>query len=60
MDVELDLDNLLDMLVKGLPMFVADDDFIEYLREVSYYDADSIELDEMVAAWDEWVKENLE
>ena len=60
MDVELDLDTLLDLLVKGVPMYEADDDFIEYLREVTYLDASSVEVDEMVAAWDEWVLENVE
>lgn len=35
---------------------VADDDFIEYLHELSY---DTIEVVELFEEWDNWSSENL-
>lgn len=60
MDLELDLNSLLDMLEQGLPMLVADDDFIEYMRECSYEECSSVELDELIDMWEDWSKENVE
>jgi hypothetical protein len=40
----------------GLPVMVADDDFIEYLREQGI---DSIELDELYLEYEDWAAENV-
>jgi hypothetical protein len=40
-----------------LPVLVADDDFIEYLHEMSF---DTIELAELAEQWTIWALENLE
>jgi hypothetical protein len=42
----------------GLPVLVADDDFIEHLHELGF--ADTIELDDLVFEWIDWAKENVE
>jgi hypothetical protein len=39
-------------------VLVADDDFIEHLREMGF--DDEIELEEALIEWDEWAAENLE
>ena len=42
----------------GLPILVADDDFIEHIREMGF--DDTIELDEAIIEWDDWAAENVE
>jgi len=43
---------------KGLPILVADEDFIEHLYENSFIkDIDVAELNE---EWNDWAKENLD
>lgn len=41
----------------GLPVLVADEDFVEYLREQGY--TSQIDLDELVIEWDDWAAENV-
>ena len=41
----------------GLPVLVADDDFIEHLYEQGFY---SIELEELYVEYADWEKENVE
>lgn len=41
----------------GLVVYVADEDFIEYLHELGY---DTIEEVELYEEWDAWVLENVE
>lgn len=45
------------LVLNGLPVYVADDDFIEHLAEMGY--GSSIESVEMYEEWDIWVKENV-
>ena len=40
----------------GLPIVVADDDFIEYLREQGF---ETIELDELYLEYEDWAAENV-
>lgn len=40
-----------------MPVVVADEDFIEYLHELSY--VDEIELHDLVFEWADWAKENV-
>lgn len=42
----------------GLPIVVADDDFLEHLHEMGF--DDTIELDEAFIEWDDWAAENVE
>ena len=42
---------------KGLPVLVADDDFIEHLHENGFNE--SIEMDELVFEYLDWSKENV-
>lgn len=48
------------LLDQPLPILVADDDFLEYLREHTYEEINSLELDELIMLWNEWEKENVE
>ncbi len=43
---------------KGLPVLVADDDFIEHLHENGY--TETIDSAELLLEWNDWVKENVE
>jgi uncharacterized membrane protein YkgB len=45
------------MEIDGLPVVVADDDFIEYLYEQSY--AGMIDVAELDFEYKEWAKENV-
>jgi hypothetical protein len=45
------------LILNGLPVYVADDDFIEHLAEMGY--GNSIESVEMYEEWDIWEKENV-
>ena len=40
----------------GLPMLVADDDFIEHLHEQGY---STIDVEELYLEWDDWAAENV-
>lgn len=42
----------------GLPVLVADDDFIEHLHEQGFNE--SIELDELFIEYTDWAKENVD
>ena len=42
----------------SLAVYVADEDFIEYIHELGYLD--TIEEVELYEVWDEWVAENVE
>jgi hypothetical protein len=46
------------MTIDNLPVYVADDDFIEHLAEHGF--DHSIEQDELYIEYDDWVKENVE
>jgi hypothetical protein len=48
--------NMEDLTYNGLPVMVADDDFIEHLREQGF---DSIELDELYLEYEDWAAENV-
>lgn len=41
-----------------LPVLVADDDFLEHLREQSFMG--TIEMDDLLFEWVDWSKENVE
>ena len=41
----------------GLPVVVADDDFIEHLHENGFQE--SIDVAELNEEWNDWAKENL-
>lgn len=43
---------------KGLPVLVADDDFIEHLHEHGF--SETIEMDELVFEYLDWSKENVD
>lgn len=43
---------------KVLPIVVADDDFIEHLHEMSYYN--TIDIGELNEEWNTWSSENCE
>ena len=45
-----------ELTYKGLPIVVADDDFIEYLREQGF---ETIELDELYLEYEDWAAENV-
>lgn len=45
------------LLLNGLPVYVADDDFIEHLYEMGY--GDSLEEVEMYEEWAIWERENV-
>jgi hypothetical protein len=47
-----------DLLVKGLPVLVADDDFIEHLHELSF--AETIDINDLMFEWIDWAKENVD
>ncbi len=42
---------------KGLPVLVADDDFIEHLHENGF--DETIDVGDLVLEWNDWAKENL-
>lgn len=46
------------LLLDGLPVYVADDDFIEHLHEMGF--EESIEEVELYEEWNSWSRENLE
>jgi hypothetical protein len=46
------------VLLNGLPVLVADDDFLEHLEEDSL--GPTVELDDLLNAWKEWAAENVE
>jgi hypothetical protein len=46
------------MVLNGLPVLVADDDFLEYLQEESL--GPTVELDDLLNAWNEWAAANVE
>jgi len=46
------------MLIEDLPVYVADDDFIEHLAEHGF--DQTIEQDELYIEYGDWVKENVE
>ena len=46
------------LTIDGLPIYVADDDFIEHLAEMGY--DGSIEVNDLELEWDTWVKENVD
>lgn len=43
---------------KGLPVVVADDDFIEHLHENNF--DETIDVAELNEEWNDWAKENLD
>jgi hypothetical protein len=43
---------------KGLPVVVADDDFIEHLYENGF--DETIDVAELNEEWNDWAKENLD
>ena len=43
---------------KGLPVVVADDDFIEHLYETGF--DKTIDVAELNEEWNDWAKENLD
>ena len=43
---------------KGLPVVVADDDFIEHLHEQGFNE--TIDVAELKEEWNDWAKENLD
>jgi hypothetical protein len=43
---------------KGLPVVVADDDFIEHLHELSF--VDTIDVNDLAFEWLDWSKENVD
>lgn len=45
------------LLINGLPVYVADDDFIEYLRECGF--DETIDVGEINEEWNNWAKENV-
>jgi hypothetical protein len=45
------------MNYKGLPVLVADDDFIEHLHEHGY--SETIDIGELSLEWFDWAKENV-
>jgi hypothetical protein len=45
------------MNYKGLPVLVADDDFIEHLHEQGY--SETIDIVELSLEWVDWAKENV-
>jgi hypothetical protein len=45
------------LLVNGLPVYVADDDFIEHLHENGF--DETIDVGEINEEWDNWAKENV-
>ena len=45
------------MNYKGLPVLVADDDFIEHLHEQGY--SETIDIAELSLEWVGWAKENV-
>jgi hypothetical protein len=45
------------MNYKGLPVLVADDDFIEHLHEQGY--SETIDIAELYLEWVDWAKENV-
>jgi len=45
-----------ELTYKGLPIVVADDDFIEHLREHGF---ETIELDELYLEYEDWAAENV-
>ena len=47
----------MDFIIDGLPVYVADDDFLEYLAEEGYLG--SITDEEIYIEWDTWAKENV-
>jgi hypothetical protein len=47
-----------DIKYKGLPVLVADDDFIEHLQEQGFHE--TIELDELFIEYIDWAKENVD
>ena len=46
-----------ELTYKGLPVVVADDDFLEYLQEEGY--DDSIDLQDVFVEWHHWALENV-
>jgi hypothetical protein len=45
------------LIHEGLDLYIADDDFIEHLHELSF---DTIEEVELYEEWDNWALENVE
>jgi hypothetical protein len=45
------------LVIDGLPVYVADNDFIEHLYEMGY--AESIDAAEMYEEWAIWERENV-
>lgn len=45
------------LLINGLPVYVADDDFIEHLRENGF--DETIDVGEINEEWNNWEKENV-
>jgi len=41
-----------------LPVLVADDDFLEHLRESGFYE--TIDIGDLIFEWVDWEKENVE
>ena len=46
-----------DLTYNGLPVIIADDDFIEHLHEHGY--TSQIDMDELIIEWDDWAAENV-
>lgn len=49
-------DSVNNVTYKGLPVLVADDDFIEHLYEQGF---ETIELDELFIEYDDWAANNV-
>lgn len=46
------------LILNGLPVVVADDDFIEHLYETGF--DETIDVAELNEEWNDWAKENLD
>lgn len=60
MESQPSLDEIVKAIEEGMPMLVADDDFIEFVHSSEYEGVKSIEVDVLADLWDEWSKENVE
>lgn len=60
MDSQPSLEDVMKAMEEGMPMLVADDDFIEFVHSSEYEGVKSIEVDVLADIWEEWVKENVE
>ena len=45
-------------MINNLPILVADDDFIEHLHELVFYE--TIDVNDLMFEWIDWAKENVD